>query len=404
VLPAGNYWVGLSSEPRSAWALVSLPAPLPRFITPNAVGDRDYARTIMRNPWDFNSASDVYKVGNANRVSYAGGQLAATNTSNDPYVMLRLGAGGINTRVFRNLTVTSAYSGLFNLRNVAGGGTMARVQWGRSDRARGQTDDILTYSGTRVVTVDMGLPTAQLVEPGTRSAAFVSPARVTSLRWDPNEDRGARRWYLKDVQLRSDFATTGTFPLTWTDAAYQGGGTATVVADTNRSGCNGAPVAAGQSVSPGRNVTVWNTRGVAPGRYWLCLTITRGTAVTSAYATGVLIVGANPRSGTPLRRPPSGLGPCPAGSTRFPVGLSTRARLSSQFTLTCTTTGRTGPRLGCVSRRECPGRTSRWVTRVRGRTRGSPVRCSWSALVSTRSASTPSMWAPGRTGSLAAAW
>lgn len=40
---------------------------------------------------------------------------------------LRVGASGINSRVFRNLTVTSAYSGPFNLRDIAGGGTMARV-------------------------------------------------------------------------------------------------------------------------------------------------------------------------------------------------------------------------------------------------------------------------------------
>jgi len=184
VLPTGSFQIGVRSSlgVDSGWQQVTLASPLPRFITPNAVGDREYARTIRRNPWDLNSASDVTKVGNANRVSYAGGQLAATNTSNDPFVSLRVGAGGFNSRVFRNLTVTSAYNGPFNLRNIAGGGTMARVMWTRSDRARGQTDDIVTYSGSRAVSIDMGLPTGQLVEPGTRSASFLSSARVTALR------------------------------------------------------------------------------------------------------------------------------------------------------------------------------------------------------------------------------
>lgn len=300
VLPAGGYRIGVrTSAGFSGWQTVSLAAPLPRFITPNAVGDRDYSRTILRNPWDLISASDVAKVGFANRISYAGGMLTATNTTNDPFVSLRIGAGGINSRVFRNLTVTSSYSGPFDLRDIAGGGTMARVQWTRSDRATGQTDDILTYSGTRTVSIDMGLPNSQLVEPGTRSAAFVSTARITALRWDPNEDRGSRRWSLKDVQLRSDFATTGTFPVTWRDAAYQAGGTATIVADTNRSGCNGISVAASVPVQAGTNTTVWNTAGVAAGRYWLCLTITRGSAVTSGYAGGVLVVGSNPPFGDP---------------------------------------------------------------------------------------------------------
>jgi len=299
MLPAGSYRIGVHSSAGgvSGWQPVSLASPLPRFITPNAVGDRDYARTVMRNPWDLTSASDVAKLGNATRVSYAGGQLAATNTSNDPYVSLRIGSGGINSRIFRNLTVSSAYAGRFDLRDIAGGGTMARVQWTRSDRARGQTDDILTYSGSRTVSIDMGLPTGQLVEPGTRSAAFLSSARVTALRWDPNEDRGARRWYLKDVQLRSDFATTGTFPIAWQDAAYQAGGTATIIADTDRSGCNGRTVKSNVPVLAGTNSTVWNTAGVPAGRYWLCLKITRGDAVSSGYAGGVIVVGANPPFG-----------------------------------------------------------------------------------------------------------
>jgi hypothetical protein len=295
-LPPGIVRVGVNSARGfSGWQSVSLASPLPRFITPNAVGDRDYASMALRNSWDFTTASDFAKLGNARNVSFAGGQLAATNTSNDPYVSLRLGSGGIDSRFFRNLTVTSAYDGPFDLRDMAGGGTMARFQWTRSDRAAwSQTDDILTYSGSRTISIDMGLPNNQLIEPGTSQTSFVSPARVTALRWDPNEDRGSRRWYLKDVQLRSDFATSGTFPVAWQDAAYQAGGTATIVADTDRTGCNGVTVASGVPVQAGTNTTVWNTAGVARGRYWLCLRITRGAAVTSAYAGGVLSVGANP--------------------------------------------------------------------------------------------------------------
>jgi|GEM_PF-2461142 len=300
LLPSGTtFRIMLASAGTNSWRPISLSSPLPRFISPNAVGDRDYATTVMHNPWDLTSGSDIARVGNARSVSYAGGQLAATNTSNDPFAYLRIGSGGIDSRTFRNLTVTSAYDGPFDLRDIAGGGTMARFVWTRSDRAGGQTDDILTYSGTHALTIDMGLPTSQLVEPGTRSTAFLSSARVTSLRWDPNEDRGSRRWYLKDVQLRSDFATTGTFPITWQDAAYQAGSTATIVADSDRNGCNGRTVAAGIPVLAGTNTTVWNTAGVAAGRYWLCLKITRDSAVTSAYAGGVLVVGANPPVGDP---------------------------------------------------------------------------------------------------------
>jgi len=258
---------------------------------------------VLKDPWDMNSAGDVAAIGNATNVSYAGEQLAATNTSNDPYVNLRVGAGGLDSRVYRNLTVTSAYDGPFDLRDIAGGGTMARVMWGRQDGATGQTNDVLTYSGSRAVTIDMGLPTDQLVEPDTGSAAFLSGSPVTALRWDPNEDRGGRRWYLQDVQLRSDFATTGSFPIVWNDGAYQPGGTATLIADTDRSGCNGTTVAGGLPVNQGANTTVWDTSGVPHGRYWLCLTITRGSAMSSSYAGGVLVVGSDPPGPPPDPNP-----------------------------------------------------------------------------------------------------
>ena len=63
--------------------------------------------------------------------------------------------------------------------------------------------------------------------------------------------------------------------------------------------CNGVTVASNLPVQAGRNTTVWNTAGVPAGRYWLCLTIAKGSAFTSAYAGGVLVVGANPPVGDP---------------------------------------------------------------------------------------------------------
>ncbi len=294
-LPTGSYRIGFrGSNGYTGWTAVTLTAPLPKFITPNAVGDRDYAATALGDPWDMNGPADVSGVGGSTNLVYDGVLLAGTNVTNDPYINLRVGPGGIDGRVYRNLTVTSGYDGPFDLRDIAGGGTMARVVWARSDGGSGQTNDILTYSGTRTVTIDLGLPDDQVVEPGTGSASFASGAAVTAVRWDPNEDRGARRWYLHDVQLRSDFATGGSFPITWQDSAYQPGGTATIIADTDRTGCNGTTVASGVPVNPGTNTTVWNTAGNPGGRYWLCLRITRGNAVTSAYASGVLAVTASP--------------------------------------------------------------------------------------------------------------
>ena len=122
---------------------------------------------------------------------------------------------------------------------------MGRVVWSRSDGRGGQTGPVLTYSGPRTLSFDMGLPDDQLLEPDDPGSPFLSDNAVTILRWDPNEDRGGRRWYVKDVQLRSDFATTGSFPIVWEDGAYAAGGTAKLVADTDRTGCDGTTVASG---------------------------------------------------------------------------------------------------------------------------------------------------------------
>ncbi|MEO3938671.1 hypothetical protein V3N99_18220 [Dermatophilaceae bacterium Soc4.6] len=295
-LPAGTYQVGVADSRGSvaAWHQVTLSQPLPRILTPNEGGDRDYATQVLHDPWDFRNSSDLAALGNATAASWAGGQFSATNTTNDPYAMMRIGSGGIDGTTYRHLTVSSAYSGPFDLRDVAGGGTMARVQWQRTDHGWGQTNDLLTYSGSSTIMADLAGPASLVLEPDAVSVPYNSSARVSLLRWDPNEDRGPRRWYLRSVQLRSDFRTTGDFVVSWTDAAYAPGGVATLVADTDRTGCDGTTVASNVPVAAGTNRTVWNTRGLRGGVYWLCLRITRAGGSTTAYASGTVVVGANP--------------------------------------------------------------------------------------------------------------
>lgn len=291
-LPPGSWQVGAAdaSGRVTTTTTVNTSSPLPRVLTPNEVGDRDYATQTKGDPWDFRDGADVAGVGNSTALSWAGG-LSGTNTTNDPYVRLGLGSGGVDATTYRHLTVTSGYDGPFNLQDVAGGGTMARVQWQRADGGWGQSNDILTYSGTRTVSLDLGAGNVQ--EPEAPGVPFLSTSRTTLLRWDPNEDRGARRWHLNNVQLRSDFRTTGDFVVRWTDAAYAPGGTATLGASLNRT-CAGARTFASVPVGPGVNSTVWSTAGWPSGAYWVCLTITRAGASTGALATGTVVVGANP--------------------------------------------------------------------------------------------------------------
>lgn len=292
-LPPGSWQVGAAdgSGHVATTTTVTTSTPLPQVITPNEVGDRDYAQQVKGNPWDFRDGGDVAGVGNSTAVSWAGG-LSGTNTTNDPYVRLGVAGGGIDGTTYHHLTVTSGYDGPFNLVNAPGGGTMARVQWQRADGGWGQSDDILTYSGTRTVSLD--LAAGNVREPDAPGVPFYATSPTTMLRWDPNEDPGARRWHLYNVSLRSDFRTTGDFVVRWQDAAYAAGGTATLGASTSRT-CSGArTIASGVAVAPGVNSTVWSTAGWPAGSYWVCLTIARAGVSQSSLAGGAVVVGVNP--------------------------------------------------------------------------------------------------------------
>ncbi|GAA1905717.1 hypothetical protein GCM10009814_38900 [Lapillicoccus jejuensis] len=299
-LPAGTYRIGVQTgHGFTGWRSVTLVQPRPQVLTPNEQGDKDYATTVLGNPWDFNGSDDVWRTYNATNLTWGGGAFSATNTTDDPNVYLNVGAGGIDTRIYHHLTITESYQGPFDLRMAVGGGSHGRWLWLYPNNALGQTAAVVTYSGTRNVTIDMSQPSSTLLAPTMAKVPFIADSPILRLRWDPNEDMGARRWTMYDVKLRSDFQTTGTFPITWQDNAYAPGGTATLVADTDRVGCNGTTIAAGVPVQAGVNTTSWNTAGVPYGKYWLCLRIQRGSGSTTAYAGGVLQVGPFPSAYSP---------------------------------------------------------------------------------------------------------
>jgi hypothetical protein len=237
--PAGSVFYAVASDGtitpvNQMLHLVSRPVPI--IDSPTQAGCGDYAVTALGHPWTFRNARDLEGWANAGALTFSNGVLSATNAGpnrNDPHLNLPMGRGGINGSLWHRLTITEGYDGPFNLANAPGGGTMGRLMWIQPGRTMAaQTDDILTYSGNRSIFIDMATPASVLTEPDGPAAqryAF-SAGPVVHLRWDPNEDPGARHWRVYRVQLSQDCSTRTAFTATWHDAQYTPGAVSTVIA------------------------------------------------------------------------------------------------------------------------------------------------------------------------------
>lgn len=212
--------------------------PLPIIDNPGLGGCSDYATRALGYTWNFASPRRIAGYGNAGRISFTvSGRMAATNWApqrNNPWIRVPLGRTGIDGRKWHRLTIVESYSGPFNLKNSAGGGTMARVMWTATGHTVwSQTNDIVTYSGKRTIFIDMAMSQAALTEPEGSAAqryAFASSKRVTRLRFDPNEDPGYRHWHVYSMRLGADCSTNGVFVINWHDNGFVPGSVATVYA------------------------------------------------------------------------------------------------------------------------------------------------------------------------------
>lgn len=155
---------------------------------------------------------------------------------------------------------------------------------------------------------------------------------IAQLRFDPNEDPGARRWSIDEVAVRADDQSSGRFDVQWRDTTPTVLDVApTVVSigvDSDRAGFDGTIVADSITMTEGVNTTEVDTCGLAPGSYWVYLTAERGPATVAEYASGPLqghqrrLLSRIAAPGT-HRGPRCGRGDCPEvglrhGSTMVP--------------------------------------------------------------------------------------
>jgi hypothetical protein len=294
--PASTYFWSVAANGVKTYIGQTAPSPLPMLDSPSEAGCVDYATRTLGHPWTFTSSRSLIRPANATAFSFtSAGVMTATNAGpvrNDPNISLPLGGAGIDGRVFHRLTFTESYDGAFDLKNAPGGGTHARILWQRPGYvALSQTAPLVTYSGIRTLTVDMAMPASQLTDhAGTAGQRypFASTTRVTRLRYDPNEDPGARRWHLMSVKLAADCQAAYAATISWHDAQYTAGSTVRIEART----AGGHTYALGStSEHAGTNTTIVSVRSLPVYTYSVVVYVTNPAGTTaSAMSSGPLII------------------------------------------------------------------------------------------------------------------
>ena len=292
--PGTRFW-SVAANGRKTLVGATAVAPLPTIDSPSAAGCIDYATHYLGHPWTFTSRRSLTAPANLTALSFTrAGMLSATNAGpkrNDPNISLPIARAGINGRVYHRLTIVESYVGPFNLKNAPGGGTHARVLWqSKGHKVLAQTAPLVTFTGKRTLTVDMAMPASQLTDrsgSATQRYPFASASPVTRLRYDPNEDPGARRWHLYSVRLAADCQSPRSFAVTWHDTQYRTGSTVRLVARS----ASGHSYALGTTTEhSGLNSHAVSIGLLPRGKYQVIIYVTNAAHVTTAaISTGPLL-------------------------------------------------------------------------------------------------------------------
>jgi hypothetical protein len=174
-------------------------------LAPDPIPGGDYGSIVGGNAWDMSQSSDVALSRNA-ALSFDGQILHGTNAGpdvNDPFLIFPTPAPFNGTR-FHTFSIRIHYDGGFSLADNVGGGMNGRVYWNVAGSDVQQTSqDILVYPGWQTITIDMNQP-GILDETQTSGRIGWAGQTITQVRFDPDEDRGARTWAIDWVRVGSD--------------------------------------------------------------------------------------------------------------------------------------------------------------------------------------------------------
>jgi hypothetical protein len=275
--------------------------PVLRIEDPDVTGGNDYA-TMARNgdAWDMSSADDLLRTDNV-AGQFQNGVFEATNAGpviNDPGVTLKVPVA-FNADDFHRATVNFTYDGELNLEDKVGGGQNARLMWriaGTPLTKNGSHNqvsrDVVTFPGQNSFTVDLKTnPSTDAVDPRSSPRIGWAGNMIEMFRFDPNEDRGARRWRIDSVKLADDDAGETNFAIRLRDANPAPGTQVKLFADTDSVGYNGQLIADNVDISGGTATVNWTPPAGTKGLFWIYAVTTRGGFSTRTYSTGPVRMG-----------------------------------------------------------------------------------------------------------------
>jgi hypothetical protein len=304
-----------------------------RIQTPSAIGDlsRDYATTVRGDAWDFSQTSDFVMPFLVSPTEYGAptivtdpassiyGQLSSNGNSwmrydnftasnpahrEDPQFLLPV-VGGVNTSVYKNLTVRMLFDEKRPNSQIGG-----PLRFGYNDTnppysGFSQTDDIIGQDGPQNYSVNL---TKVKLEPlFTTNRPYSSMNSVSYLRFDPHEYPRQIVTYVDQVWLTPNERTIdGRFNITWSSADLNGDGltVSKIYLDSDRSR-NGNEVLVATNVANTGSYT-FDTRtvsGLQAGTYRVLFELNDGYNLTYEYSTGVLdVTPVGPTTSTPFYR------------------------------------------------------------------------------------------------------
>ncbi len=304
-VPSGNSQIHIQLDymrltPSSgADAPPAAPVPLPVVDSPSEAGGFDYATLVRRDPWDMSQPSDI--VGPENMAyGFGNGLLNGISVApnyGDPHFSLPL-AGPIDGNRFHRLTFNVFYEGPPGLGFAPGGGMVARLIW-QTAAAPGvwqNSNDIVVYPGWNDVSIELATaPAYAITEPGTPGRMGWAGQQITAVRFDPDEDSGARRFLVDNIKVAEDATGySGQYDVKFHDAAWRAGTTADIYSTTSRGGFGGTRIACGLAVNQGVNTFHWAPNPLPAGNQWLYVVLHRGGSSAHRYASGPVRMTASP--------------------------------------------------------------------------------------------------------------
>ncbi|HVV36690.1 MAG TPA: hypothetical protein VHC63_08825 [Acidimicrobiales bacterium] len=173
-------------------------------LAPTPLPDSDYASIVRHDSWDMSQPTDVSPRNAA--VSFDGQLLHGTNAApdvNDPELTLPVPTPFSSTR-FHTFSIRIWFDGGFSLADTDGGGMNARVNWWVNGQSAAQiSQDILVYPGWQTITFDLNQPNI-LDETQVDGRVGWANQTINAVRFDPDEDRGARNWIVDWIRIGSD--------------------------------------------------------------------------------------------------------------------------------------------------------------------------------------------------------